>query len=72
MGKIRCEICGKPGSRINFICGECTAKIMAKANVKIGKNTLEAIEELDAALEIMAQAGADPEEESELLRKIRR
>ena len=72
MDKIRCEICGKPGSRINFICGECTAKAITKANVKIGKKTLEAIEELDAALEIIANTGADPEEESELLREIRR
>lgn len=64
MEKIRCEICGKPGSRINLICGECTTRSITKINVKIGKKTLETMEELEAALEVMANAGADPEAET--------
>lgn len=70
MEKIRCQICGKPGSRVNLICGACMSESISKTNARIGKRTLEAIEELDAALEIMEQAGAEPEEK-ELLEKVK-
>lgn len=64
MEEIRCEICGKPGSRINLVCGECIGKAMTKTNTKIGKKTLEAMEELDAALETISKVAIDPEKEN--------
>lgn len=61
MEKIRCEVCGRLGSRFNHLCKECVDKAITKGNVKIGKKTLEGMEDLERALEIIEQGGLDPE-----------
>lgn len=61
MEKIRCEVCGRPAVAFIHLCKECIDKARTKGKVKIGQKTLDEIEELDKALEIMEQGGLDPE-----------